>query len=170
MKILMEAQQAENTPKLQQKTLTAMKLVEAGETPLSALQIVNNKDDITPQAAHLLKKKIEKYSLARPKIQKLVDSQAIRILKGKSREVIQRKVTKDGKVVEYKEVIPVTDTAITAVMGMSLERSQPVVKYTESVSLTISPVDLAKYRNTEYNQPDNSIITVEAENKHDATD
>ena len=76
-----------------------------------------------------------------------MDTQAIRILKGESREVTQRKLTKDGVIVEYQEVIPVTDTAITAVMGMSLDRSQPVVKQTVNLNIDVDPVDIEQFRN-----------------------
>jgi len=144
-----EQQTEQDSSNYQQKTLEAIRLVQAGADERTALQITNNKPVISERAIANLKEKCKKYDLARPRIQKLVDSQVVRILKGEGREFLQRKCTKDGQVIEYTEVIPVADSAITAVMGMSLDRSQPAKTFNTNLNLSVecSPVDLDRWQN-----------------------
>jgi hypothetical protein len=151
----MEAITTEKQLKYYPKTISAIKLVNAGESPETALKIVNNKDTITRGAVSHFKKKLTKYALTRPKIQKLADDQITRILKGESREITQRKVTKDGKVIEYQEVIPCTDTNITSVLGYVLERTQPAIRQNQNlnVNVDVHPVDLSLYLNRQNSVP-----------------
>lgn len=58
-------------PKYQQKTIAAIKMIDNGVDAKTALQIVNNKDNIHPQTVYNLKKNYKKYSLTHPKLIKL---------------------------------------------------------------------------------------------------
>lgn len=112
-------------PKYQQKTLTAIQLVNSEVDPRTALQIVNNKDKISPSAVHYLKQKVNKWSLKHPKTVKAANSQVTRILSGETRSIPQQKVTKSGEVVEFTETIAPSDSNILAAAAMVYDRFEP---------------------------------------------
>jgi hypothetical protein len=99
---------------------------------------------------------MNKYDLARPKIQKLADSQLVRILKGDARiteiPLIDRAgaVVKDdlGNEVMTKSVTLPTDTNTMAALSLVYERTQPAIRQHQvSVDMSFSPVDLSSYYN-----------------------
>ena len=130
-----------------QKTLTAIGLVNAGLDPKEALKAVNYKHDIRPETVSRFKKKVNKYSLTHPKLVKAANNQVRRILSGERREIEQQKVTKDGQVVNYTEVIAPSDTNILAAASLVYDRYEPVIKQAATINIDISAINLDDYRN-----------------------
>lgn len=133
-------------PKLLKKTLDAMKLVAIGETPANALKLTNNKDTISTAAVSKFNAKVRKYSLTKPDIVKKARDQVKRILSGENREITKRTVDKEGNIVEYQEVIPLTDTNIIAACSMVYERFEPVKGTQEPGTVNNTYVDLSNYQ------------------------
>jgi hypothetical protein len=119
------AQITEKQPKYLQKTLEAIKLVDNGADPTTALQITNGKANITRYAVDKFKAKYKKYSLANPSTVKSAHNQIKRILEAETRTLDQQKVTKDGQVVNYKETIAPSDSNILAAAAMVYDRFEP---------------------------------------------
>jgi hypothetical protein len=136
----------EKETKLQSKTLKAIELVERGETPRTALQLVNMTDKISNQAVSSFKRKFKKHSLTHPKVVKQAENQIKRILSGESREVKQQKII-NGQVVEYTETIAPSDTNIISAVSMVYDRYEPVIKQTVSLNIDVDPVNLDQFRN-----------------------
>lgn len=136
--------------KLAQKTLTAIKMLDNGVDPKTALQLVNNKHQIHPQTINNLKNTYKKYSLTHPKTVKLAQNAITEILQGKGVEVTKTKIGDDGQLIEYTEetAIPTASNRIAAA-SLVYDRFEPAIQRTESVNINIDPVDLAKYRNNE---------------------
>ena len=141
------AKTTEKQPKYLQKTLEAIKLVDNGADPTTALQITNGKANITRYAVDKFKAKYKKYSLANPSTVKSAHNQIKRILSGEAREIEQQKVTKDGQVVNYTEVIAPSDTNILAAASLVYDRYEPVVKQAATINIDISAINLDDYRN-----------------------
>lgn len=136
-------------PNYQPKTLAAIKMVNADIDPYEALQIVNNRSNISRAAVCKLRKKVNKFSLTHPKILKAANHQAQRILSGDPREIKCKKVTRDGEVIEYDDKIYPTDTNITAVLSEVYSRFEPVRTISTNLNLSVecSPVDLDRWQN-----------------------
>jgi hypothetical protein len=137
----------ENEPKLQQKTLEAIRLVQNGADEKTALQIVNNKAVISERAIYKLKDKCKRYSLTAPAVQKLADSQLKRILKGKAREEAHKKVNLSGDVVEYIDNVYPSDTNIIAAITMVKDRTEPAIRQNVNINVDVHPVDLSNFSN-----------------------
>lgn len=127
------------------KTLEAIKLVDNGADPATALQITNNKANISRYAVDKFKVKYRKYSLTHPKMIKAANNQVTRILSGEVRLVDQQKVTKNGEIVNYTETIAPSDTNILAAASMVYDRVEPVQRGADVVnnSLTINAIPAA---------------------------
>lgn len=123
--------QTTEQPKYAQKTLDAIQLVSAGLDPTKALQAVNYKTNITAQAVNKFKKKFQKYSLTQPKVVKLAHKAILDTLNGETSEYTAQKVTKDGDVVEYQEVIAPSVTNKLAAAAMVYDRVEPVKREAE---------------------------------------
>jgi hypothetical protein len=136
-----------NKGKLLPKTLKAFELVDRGEDPKTALQLVNMKENIKPESVNKFKAKYKKYSLTHPKMVKAAKSQIERILSGEAREIQQQKVNKDGQVVSYTEAFYPSDTNIISAVSMVYDRYEPVVQQTVNLNIDIDPVNLDQYRN-----------------------
>jgi len=138
--------QTKTLPKLQQKTIDAMRMVQAGLTPREALQYANVTDHISGEAVSKFKAKLKKYSLLAPDIAKLAHHQVRRILKGRAREVVQEKVTKAGEVVKITEQIIPTDSNILAAAAMVYDRYEPVQAAEQGSGQTINYLDFSSYQ------------------------
>jgi hypothetical protein len=133
-------------PKLLQKTLDAIALVQNGADEKTALQITNNKLDISERAIYKLKDKIKKYSLTHPKIIKSANNQIKRILNGEVREVERTAVTKTGDIVKYQEVIAPSDSNILAAASMVYDRFEPVKGSDQEQGAGNTYIDLSQYQ------------------------
>jgi hypothetical protein len=140
-----------NEPKLYQKTLDAIKIVEAGIDPAKALQLVNNGRKVSDTSVSSFKSKLRKHSLTQPKVVKLAHKALIDCLKGETSTYTAEKVTKDGDVVQYQEVIAPTVTNKVAAASLVYDRYEPVIKQVANINLNMdcSPVDLSKYVNSD---------------------
>lgn len=150
------------TPKPQPKTLAAIQMVEAGLTPREALQVVNVKNNISDQAVSKFRKKYRLYSLAKPGMVRSAHQQIKRILAAEPREVEQQKVTKDGQVIDYKEIIAPTDANILAAASMVYDRYEPAIQHQQSVNLDISTnlIDLSRWSNKNLAREVHSVETL----------
>jgi hypothetical protein len=119
------AKTTEKQPKYLQKTLDAIKLVDNGADPTTALQITNGKANITRYAVDKFKAKYRRYSLTNPSTVKSAHNQIKRILEAEARTIPQQRVTKEGQVVDYIETIAPTDTSILAAAAMVYDRFEP---------------------------------------------
>jgi len=133
-------------PKLLQKTIDAINLVNNGADPRTALQITNNKADISNVAVYKFKEKYKKYSLLNPKLIKSANSQIKRILSGEVREVPKQAVTKSGDVVDYIDVIAPSDSNILAAADMVYSRFEPLKGAQEEQNTGNTYVDLSQYQ------------------------
>lgn len=133
-------------PKLQQKTLQAMRLVQAGFSPLEALQATNQKEKIAERTVYKLKENCKKHSLTEPSTVKLAYKQIRRILQAEAREVVQQKMSKDGQVVEITAQIVPTDSNILAAAGMVYDRYEPVQSQEPAAGGGNTYIDLSSYR------------------------
>lgn len=141
-----------NLPRLTPKGLAQLTMIENGVDVKTALLLTNTyKDTVSPQAVSKARAKFKKYSLAAPSTIKSANSQIKRILSGETREITQQRATKDGKVVEFTEVIAPSDTNILAAASMVYDRYEPVVKQTLNVNVECDPVNLEAFRNTNCN-------------------
>ncbi len=131
--------------KIYSKTEQAFKLLSIGETAENALKLVNNKDNITRQAAGNLRKKFARWSLKNPSMVKLANNQVKRILKAEAREVEQQKVTKDGQVIDYIEKIVPSDTNILAASMMVYDRIEPIKSVEIGDNQGVQFIDLTTY-------------------------
>lgn len=124
------------------KTLKAIELVDNGADIKTALQITNNKSNISKAGIAVFKAKYKKYSLTHPKLLKSANNQVARILSGEVRQIDQQKVTKNGEIVNYTETIAPSDTNILAAASMVYDRVEPVQKGADVVnnSLTINAI------------------------------
>lgn len=143
----MDTQQIGNTPKQYKNTRAAIAMMDSGMDAKTALQIVNNTDKPAKATIYSLKAKYKKYSLTHPRTVKAASSQIKRILSGEAREIEQQKVTKDGQVVNYTEVIAPSDTNILAAASLVYDRYEPVIKQGVQVNVDISAINLDDYRN-----------------------
>jgi hypothetical protein len=149
--------------KLTPKGLAQMQMMANGVDAKTAILLTNpSKDTVTPQAIFKTKAKFAKFSLSRPDMAKLAHNQIKRILKGECRELDQQKVTKDGLVIDYKEVIAPSDTNIIAAATMVYDRYEPTIHRSESVNLNIeAPIDLSRWSNKAQNKcNDNKDIEI----------
>lgn len=135
-----------NTPKLRPKTIRAMKLVDAGLSEREALQATNYKNSISREAISKFRVKYRKYSLIAPPVVKLAHNQVKRILAAEEREVARQKITSDGQVVDYTEVIVPTDSNILAAASMVYERFEPVHAPDGGEPGGVTYLDLSQYR------------------------
>ena len=134
-------------PKLHNKTKRAIELVDKGVPEDLALQVVNNRQNISPQAVHQFKQKLLKYSLTSPRTVKAAANQLSRILKAEPRSIKQQKINKDGEVIEYIEQISPPDSVIMTAIGEIYSRYQPATTQSINVSVTVDPIDLGDYLN-----------------------
>lgn len=136
-------EQPKRGPRLYGKTINAIKMVQAGIDPKTALQAANLTDKVSDRAVQKLKAKVRKYSLNDDSTAKLANTQLKRILKGKPREVTQEKVTRDGQKVNYIEKIIPTDSNILAAASLVYDRYEPVQRSTEDLGQQVTFIDLS---------------------------
>jgi hypothetical protein len=108
-------------PKYAQKTIDAINLVSAGLDPTKALQAVNYRNDITPQAVNKFKKKFQKYSLKHPKLLKLAHNAVKDCLT--DQPIINRRKDKQGNEI-IEENAPTWANKIAAA-SMVYDRAEP---------------------------------------------
>jgi hypothetical protein len=135
--VIIEAETAENPlGKCAGKTKTIMALMEKGMDARTALIVGTGNIDPHRNTVTQVKKKYEKWSLARPAMVKLAH-QAVQ-------ETLAMKpiITSDGK-----EIHP-SHTNRLAAAAMVADRAEPVVRQNVNLNLNaeISPVDLDRYR------------------------
>ena len=138
--------QATKEPKLQPKTIHAMKLVEAGLTPREALEAANMTTKMSAQAVSVFKAKLKKHSLTEPSTVKLASNQIKRILKARAREEAHKKVTSTGEVIEYIDNIYPTDSNILAAASMVYDRYEPVKIQEQDKGSGNTYIDLSTYQ------------------------
>jgi hypothetical protein len=130
------------------KGIAQMKLLDSGVNAMDALLLTNPlKDKVSAVAVHKLKAKYKRYSLQAPGTIKLAHNQIKRILSGEERVLDQQRVTKDGRVIDYKEVIAPSDTNIIAAACMVYDRYEPAIKVQANINMDVDPVSLDGYRN-----------------------
>jgi hypothetical protein len=136
-------------PRLLQKTIDAIRLVDAGLSPREALQATNFKRVVSSAGVAQFKQKYQKHSLASPDMAKAMSAQIRRILKGRAREEAHQKVTSAGQVVDYTDNVYPTDSNILAACAMVADRVEPIIHQVANlnVNLDLSPVDLSVYDN-----------------------
>jgi hypothetical protein len=132
-------------PKLLQKTLDAIQLVNNGADARTALQITNSKADISNVAVYKFNQKYKKYSLTHPKLIKSANNQIKRILAGETREIDQQAVTKAGDVVDFKQTIAPSDSNILAAASMVYDRFEPVKGQDSEQPSGNTYIDLSQY-------------------------
>jgi len=120
-------------PRMYQKTLDAISIVNAGVEPAKALQLVNNGRKVSGTSVSLFKSKLKKHSLSSPKIVKLAHN-AIK-------DCLEDKAIND-------EIYP-SYTNKLAAASLVYDRYEPAIKQVASlnVNLDCSPVDLSRYAN-----------------------
>ena len=152
-------------PKLSHKTLDAIKMVNAGVDPQTALNYVNLKDNIRPETVSRFKANVKKYSMLQPSIVKNARSQIKRILEGEVRELPQQTVNKNGEVVHYTQTVAPSDTNILAAVSMVYDRYEPAIKQTANLNLNIdcNPVDLSQWSNRQVDGKEQKVIDVECQ-------
>ena len=133
-------------PKLQPKTLEAMKLVDAGLTPREALQVTNFKKNISSAGIAVFKNKYKKHSLTAPATVKLASHQVKRILAARAREEAHTKIGKDGQVIDYTDNIYPTDSNILAAAEMVYDRYEPVHSQEQAPPGGNMYIDLSSYQ------------------------
>jgi hypothetical protein len=123
-------------------------VVNHGVEPKDALILVTGKN---PDRASLsrFREKVNKYSLARPAMQKLAHKAVRDVLEGKEVEVKTQKVTPGGKIVEYTEKLIPSHTNRLAAAAMVADRVEPIVRQNINLNINteVAPVDLSKYLN-----------------------
>ena len=132
--------------KLQDKTIMAIKMVQAGIDPREALKTVNHKDNVSPKQVSVLRKKVKKYSLTAPSMVNAAQNQVKRILKGLAREEAHEKVTKTGEVVRYTENVYPNDSNILAAASMVYDRYEPVKGSEPDAGQGNTYIDLSHYQ------------------------
>jgi hypothetical protein len=132
-------------PKLLQKTLDAIQLVNNGADARTALQITNSKADISNVAVYKFNQKYKKYSLTHPKLIKSANNQIKRILNGEVREIDQQAVTKAGDVVDFKQTIAPSDSNILAAADMVYSRFEPTKGQETEQRQGNTYIDLSNY-------------------------
>lgn len=135
-----ESQTETKQLKYQNKTLDAIKLVSAGLEPKQALQAVNYKHDITPQAVNKFKKKFQKYSLTHPKLVKLAHNAVKDCLT--DQPIISKRTDRQGNEI-IEENTPTWANKIAAA-SMVYDRAEPV-KHPEAPGngLTVNIIPIA---------------------------
>jgi hypothetical protein len=113
-----------------------------------AMILAGYKPPLSPATVSRNKGLVEKYSLQTPRMQKLAHKAVLDTLQGKEVRYSAQKVTKDGVVVDYEEVITPSYTNKLAATAMVFDRVDPPVKRTESMNLNVTcdPVDLEAFR------------------------
>lgn len=134
-------------PRLYQKTLDAIQIVESGISPQKALQLVNNGRKVSDTSVSTFKAKLKKHSLTQPKVVKLAHKALIDCLKGETSSYTAEKVTKDGDVVTYQEVIAPTITNKVAAASLVYDRYEPAVRQNLNINVDVHPVDLSQFSN-----------------------
>lgn len=135
-----------NQPKLRQKTIDAIRYVEAGLDPRDALQAANLTKHISDQAVSKFKEKVKRYSLTQPSIVSSAGFQIKRILKARAREEAHQKVTKEGQVINYIDNVYPTDSNILAAAAMVYDRYEPVQAQDPASGQGNTYIDLSSYR------------------------
>jgi len=115
------AQTTEKPPKYKQKTLEAIRLVQAGADPKTALQITNGKSQISERAIFNLKEKCRKYSLTNPKLVKLAHNAIKDCLT--DQPIISKRTDKQGNEI-IEENAPTWANKIAAA-SMVYDRAEP---------------------------------------------
>lgn len=138
--------QPKHEPKLSRKSITAIKMVNAGIDPATALKMVNCKDNISHQAIAELKEKVRKHSLSEPSVVKSAQSQLKRILKARAREEVRKKVLTSGEVLEYTDNVYPTDSNILAAAAMVYDRYEPVKGQEAAQGSGNTYIDLSQYQ------------------------
>lgn len=135
---------------LSKKTLKAIELCAASDVdPKVALTILNNGKPPESRTVTRVKNNIEKYRLTHPRMVKLARNVVLNTLKGESREILQKKMSKNGEVVEFTEQISPTVSNQLDAAKMVYDRAEPTVHQNVNLNLNaeLSPVDLEKYKN-----------------------
>jgi len=114
-------QTTEKTPKYKQKTLEAIRLVQAGADPKTALQITNGKSQISERAIFNLKEKCRKHSLTHPKLVKLAHNAVKDCLT--DQPIISKRTDKQGNEI-IEENAPTWANKIAAA-SMVYDRAEP---------------------------------------------
>lgn len=127
------------------KTLAQLRMMENGVDALTALQLTNNKTNISPVTHSKLKTKYRRYSLQAPKMVKLAHDAVKDCLT--DQPIINVKRDKDGN--EISEAISPTWTNKIAAASMVMDRYEPVITKSQSLNVTVeaSPVDLSRWLN-----------------------
>lgn len=137
-------------PKLLSKTIKAMKLLQAGLTPREALEIVNNKENISENAVDKFKAKVKKYSLTEHTTVHLASNQIKRILRARARETVKEKIVEIVEGVEtVKEItqyIHPTDSNILAAAAMVYDRYEPVKSQDQGQGQGNTYIDLSEIK------------------------
>ena len=115
------AQTTEKTPKYKQKTLEAIRLVQAGADPKTALQITNGKSQISERAIFNLKEKCRKYSLTNPRLVKLAHNAVKDCLT--DQPIISKRTDRQGNEI-IEENAPTWANKIAAA-SMVYDRAEP---------------------------------------------
>lgn len=152
----MQTETTQNQPKYLPKTLEAMKLVDAGLTPLQALQATNFKKNISPAGIAVFKRKYKKHSLTAPTMVKLAHNAIKDCLTDQPIKQTIKKKDKDGNETEIIEEIPPTWTNKVAAASMVYDRVEPAIRQNANLNLNVDvhPVDLQSYLNSQSNQVD----------------
>jgi hypothetical protein len=131
--------------KCQQKTIAQLTMMDNGVDALTALQLTNNKQKISPVTKYKLEKKYQRYSLLSPNMRKMAHNAIKDCLS--DAPIIQKRKDKQGN--EIIEEIPPTWTNKIAAASMVYDRAEPVVRQNANlnVNVDVHPVDLSLYLN-----------------------
>ena len=135
------AETAENQPNYKRKTLEAIRLVQAGADPETALRITNSKERISERAIYNLKEKCRKYSLTHPKLVKLAHNAVKDCLT--DQPIISKRTNKQGQEI-IEETTPTWANKIAAA-SMVYDRVEPTKQSPDVInnSLTINAIPAA---------------------------
>jgi hypothetical protein len=133
-------------PKMLQKTIDAMMLVDAGLSFRKALQATNMKQNVSNAGIACFKAKYKKHSLTAPKTVKLAHDVITDILAGTPQLEPRKKITKDGQVVEYnEEVMPTWSNRATVALAV-YDRYEPVKGADPGPGQGNTYIDLSQYK------------------------
>ena len=132
------AQTTEKQPKYKQKTIEAIRLVQTGADPETALRITNGKNKISERAIFNLKEKCRKYTLTNPRLVKLAHNAVKDCLT--DQPIISKRTDKQGLEI-IEETAPTWANKIAAA-SMVYDRVEPTRQTPEVVnqSLTINAI------------------------------
>lgn len=137
--------------KCQQKTIAQLTMMDNGVDALTALQLTNNKQQISPVTKYKLEKKYQRYSLLSTAMRKMAHNAVKDCLS--DAPIIQKRKDRQGN--EIIEEIPPTWTNKIAAASMVYDRVEPAIRQNQNlnVNVDVHPVDLSLYLNSQKSVP-----------------